>query len=95
MENDKVCLKQSSMRYGTPLHVALSNEDFKNSLKIIRLLKKIKNFTPEQDLNKFDEEGNTPLHIVMKNFNVDIQKSRKIAMTLIKMGASLIFKNKL
>jgi len=72
LENEKVCLKQSSMKYGTPLHVALSNEDFKNSLRIIRQLKKAKNFTPEQDLNKFDEEGNTPLHIVMKNFNADI-----------------------
>jgi ankyrin repeat protein len=45
-------------------------------------------------LNKLDDDGNTPLHIVMRNFNADIQKSRKIAAELIKMGASLIFKNK-
>lgn len=83
------------MKYGTPLHVALSNEDFKSSLKILRMLKKAKNFAAEQDLNKFDEEGNTPLHIVMRNFNADIHKSRKIATKLIKMGASLVFKNKL
>ena len=35
------------MKYGTPLHVALSNEDFKSSLKILRMLKKVKNFAPE------------------------------------------------
>ena len=47
LENDKVCMKQSSMKYDTPLHVALSNEDFKSSLKILRMLKKVKNFAPE------------------------------------------------
>ena len=45
-------------------------------------------------MNKLDDDGNTPLHIVMRNFDADIQKSRKIAAELIQMGASLIFKNK-
>lgn len=48
-----------------------------------------------QDLNKHDEEGNTPLHLVLKNFHQDISKSIKIAIELIKLGARLDIQNKL
>lgn len=67
------------MKFGTPLHVSLHNEDFKSALKILKVLKKKDNFQPDQDLNKFDEDGNTPLHLVMKNFSSDIQKSVQLA----------------
>lgn len=45
-------------------------------------------------MNKYDEDGNTPLHLVLRNFHLDIQKSIKIAKTIIKLGARLDFKNK-
>ena len=44
LKNDKTCLKQSSMKYGTALHVALSNKHFKNALRILRILKKSNEF---------------------------------------------------
>lgn len=40
-------------------------------------------------MNRADEEGNTALHLVMRNFNVDPENSAKIASGLLKKGASL------
>jgi ankyrin repeat protein len=36
---EKVSLQQFSMKFGTPLHVAISNKDFKNGHKILKMLK--------------------------------------------------------
>lgn len=78
------------MKYGTPLHVAIANHEFKVAQKLLRMLKNVKDF----NLNKFDEEGNTSLHILMRNFNSDPELARKIAINLIKKGATLQFQNK-
>ena len=95
LKTRQVCYRQSSMKYGTPLHVALQNEDFKNALKIIKILKANKKQLSQHDINRHDEDGNTPLHLVMRNFQMDISKSIKIARELIKLGARLDLTNKL
>jgi len=79
------------MKYGSPLHVALHNEDFKNALKILKRMKKTDTYHPCKDLNRIDEDGNTPLHLVMKSFNFDVGISIKIASDIIRAGASLEF----
>jgi len=33
------------------------------------MLKNGKDFNPIQDLNKLDEDGNNPMHIIMRAFN--------------------------
>lgn len=43
LNNERICLRQSSLRYGTPLHISILNEDYKNALKIIKALKKSQN----------------------------------------------------
>jgi len=82
------------MKYGTPLHVALSNQEFKISYKLLKMLKNIKDFNPVQDLNKMDDDGNNPLHNIMRHFNVDKDMAKKIALFMIKRGVNLDFKNK-
>ena len=72
------------MKFGTPLHVALDNKDFKNASKILKTLKKSNGF-----LSRLDDDENTVLHVVMRNFNLDIANSRKIASSLLMLGASL------
>jgi hypothetical protein len=68
------------MKYGTPLHVSISNQEFKIASKIIKLMKNVKDFNPPTDFNKVDEEGNNALHSVMKQFNHDKKLGKKIAM---------------
>lgn len=77
------------MKYGTPLHVAVANHEFKIAVKIIRMLKNIKDFNNFQEINRPDEEGNTAMHLVMRNFNVDPENLSKIASSLIKKGSNL------
>lgn len=72
--------------------MALQNKDFKNAMKILKMLKQTKS---SSFLTRIDEDENTVLHIVMKNFSGDIANSRKITTTLLQMGASLKEKNKL
>lgn len=80
------------MKYGSPLHVALSNKDFKNAYIILKMLKETKSIA---FLTRLDEEENTVLHIVMRNFNSDIENSRKLTSSLLQLGGSLKDKNKL
>ena len=54
------------------------------------MIKNVKDF----NLNKLDEEGNTSLHLLMRNFNTDPELARKLAINLIKKGATLQFQNK-
>ena len=61
------------MKYGSAIHVALSNEEFKISIRLLRMMKGVKDIDYHQDLNKIDEEGNTPMHILMKVFAVDTE----------------------
>ena len=89
---DKLSLEQFSKKYGTPLHVALGNKDFKNAVKILKMLKATKS---NGFLTRLDEDENTVLHVVMKNFNTDIASCRKIATSLLSLGASLKEKNKM
>jgi ankyrin repeat protein len=56
------------MKYGTALHVALSHEDFKVAKRVFKMLMEVPDFQGSQDLNKVDEDGNTPLHVLMRNF---------------------------
>jgi len=44
LDHPKTCLKQASMKYGSPLQVAVSNHEFKISLRILRLMKNMKEF---------------------------------------------------
>jgi hypothetical protein len=46
LDQPRACLKQSSMKYGTALHVALSLDDFKTANRILRILKSVKDFQP-------------------------------------------------
>lgn len=71
------------MKYGTPLHIALFNKDFKTALKILKKLKKSENFNAMLDINKVDEDDNNPLHILMRIFNEDVENCRKIAFVLL------------
>lgn len=75
------------MKYGTPLHVAIANHELKVAYKLLKTIKNLKDY----NLNKLDEEGNTSLHLLMRNFNIDPQLARKIAINLIKKGATLVF----
>ena len=59
------------MKYGSAIHVSLANEEFKISIRLLRMMKGSKDIDYQQDLNKIDEEGNTPMHILMKVFAVD------------------------
>ena len=95
MEHPKTCLKQASMKYGTPLHVAVANQEFKTAINIMKLQKQQKDFNFAQEINKLDEEGNTTMHFIMKNFNSDPESSSKIARSLIKKGINLKYKNKI
>ena len=76
MSNHKIFLNMNSTKYGTALHVALDNKDNELAKKIIRKLKTLPDYNAHQDLTKLDEDGNEPLHIVMKNFNDNIKSSR-------------------
>lgn len=82
------------MKYGTSLHVALNNHEFKTSYRLLKMLKEVRDFKPQQDLNKLDDEGNNPLHITLRNFNKEKNLSSKISLFLIKRGVNLQFKNK-
>lgn len=90
LDHPKTCLKQASMKYGTPLHVSIANHEFKVAQRLLRMIKNVKDF----NLNKLDEEGNTSLHLLMRNFNTDPELARKLAINLIKKGATLQFQNK-
>ena len=87
LEQPKTCIKQYSMKYGSAIHVAIANHEFKFALRILRMFKNVKDFNPAQDLNRLDEDGNSPLHILFRNFNADPELNRKIAISLIKKGA--------
>ena len=63
--------------------MALMTYEHKNAIRIIRRM--------QGDVNRIDSDGNTPLHLVMKNFNQNAEKFRKIASLLIKLGANLTF----
>lgn len=76
ISNQKVYLNMNSTKYGTALHVALDNKDNELAKKIIRKLKLLPGYHAQMDLTKLDEDGNEPLHIVMKNFNDNIKTSR-------------------
>ena len=89
LDYPKTCLKQSSMKYGTPLHVAVANHEFKLALKILRMTKDLKDYGNFHEINRQDEEGNTVLHLVMRNFNVEPLTTAKLASSLIKKGCSL------
>ena len=89
LDHPKTCLRQSSMKYGTSLHVALSNHEFKTSYKLLKMLRNVRDFNPIQDLNKIDDEGNNPLHITMRIFNKEQVLCSKIALFLIKRGVNL------
>ena len=90
LDHPKTCLKQASMKYGTPLHVVLSNQEFGLSVKVVRMMKNQKEISEiVSQINKIDEEGNTPLHILMRNFSADPDNSAKIGRTLIRRGANL------
>jgi len=93
LKNPNLSLEQYSMKHGTPLHVSLYNKDFKNSLKIIQIMKE-PSLKENQYLNRVDEEDNTILHIVMRHFNSDIDKSRRIALGLLHQGANLSKRSK-
>ena len=78
------------MKYGTPIHVALTIGEYKTTLKLLKILRNQheSNFSPS-DINKTDEDGNTVLHILMRNFNVDPEISSKIARYYLRKGANL------
>lgn len=82
------------MKYGTVLHVALQNHDFRLSYKMAKNMLKIKDFSPVKEFNRTDSEGNTPLHLVMRYFNNDVHYAKKICLFLLQNGANLKLPNK-
>ena len=82
----KLCVKQASVKYGTPMHLALQNRD-------VGTIKKLLKFP--QDFDKFDEEGNTLMHIVMKHFNEDTSLFKGMAHMLISQGVQICQRNKI
>lgn len=60
----QLSLRLHPVAYCSPLHIALNNRDFKSSLKIL-------NKFDNQAINSVDHDGNTPMHIVMRNFGCD------------------------
>lgn len=76
------------------LHVALQNQDFRLALKMARVMVKINDFQPSKDFNRTDCEGNTPLHLVMRYFNNDVNFAQKICLFLLQNGANLKVLNK-
>jgi len=94
LDQPKLSLTQQSMKYGTALHVALSSQDFRIAYKIVKQLKQVKDFDAVKDLNRVDNEGNTPLHLVMRYFNSDQQNAKKLSLFLLQNGADLQIKNK-
>ena len=47
------------------------------------------------DLNRADQDGNTALHMVMRNFNQEETTAKKVARHLLKNGADPSRKNKI
>ena len=58
------------------------------------MFKNIQDFNNVQEINRADEDGNTTLHLIMRNFNVDHENSAKIARGLLKNGANVKVLNK-
>lgn len=83
------------MKYGTALHVSLSNHDFRLTYRIAKTLVRIKDFDICKDFNRTDQEGNTPLHLVMRFFNIDQRYARKLCVFLLQNGANLKMRNKM
>lgn len=79
MDQDKLNLNQCSINFGTALHVALNNEDLTNAMRILRMIVNGNDFNSQLDLNKIDEDGNTPIHLVMKKFNINVSIAIKLA----------------
>jgi ankyrin repeat protein len=77
LENQKTCLTMRNLRFGSPLHVAFNNLDYKSAIIILNSIIKNQKFLSNsiEAFNYQDEEGNTPLHLVMKNFNIESEKS--------------------
>ena len=71
------------------MHVLIGNHDYKFALRLIRIIKQSKDFNYKLELNKVDEEGNTALHVLMRNFNKDPENSCKIGKFLIKRGIDI------
>lgn len=101
LDNDKICLRQASLRFGTPIHVALSNQDFKSAMRILNMTHRItvsSSSSPEDaiahELDKPDEDGNTAMHVLMQYFGADAEKAQKIATRMLKHGASLTVENR-
>ena len=81
------------MKFGTALHVAINNEDFPKAMRVLKKLISSNDFNGHLDLNKTDEDGNSPLHLAMKKFNSNVSVAIKLTKMLIKNGASLNLKN--
>jgi ankyrin repeat protein len=77
LENQKTCLTMRNLRFGSPLHVAFNNLDYKSAIIILNSIIKNQKVLSNsiEAFNYQDEEGNTPLHLVMKNFNIESEKS--------------------
>ena len=53
-----------------------------------------KDFDPVKEFNRADQDGNTPLHLVMRFFNNDQQYAKKMCVFLLQNGANLKLLNK-
>ena len=63
------------MKFGLALHISIQNRDYYNSFKIINKMKQNNKINLKQDLMKVDDEGDTLMHVVMRNFNFDYENS--------------------
>lgn len=94
MSNKKACLTQLSLKYGTALHVALNNQDFRTAFKIMKQICVDNEMNKQKEFNKLDQEENTALHYIMRYFNEDVDLASKLAFFLLQNGADITIKNK-
>ena len=87
---------QYSLKYGLPLHVTLAQCEFKLAIKLIK--RQARQHGGEEslevDINVPNENGNTAMHLVFHNFQVDEEMATIVAKLLIKKGANLNARNK-
>ena len=82
-----MCLRQLSTKYGTALHVALTNQELRIAWSLLRRMTRSPDFRGVRDLNRADPDGNTPLHLIMRCFDTEDASAKKICKSLLQNGA--------
>jgi len=82
-----VNFNKGSQKYGYPLHLALSNHDFKLALRLLQPKHVV-------NVNARDMECNNAFHFLMGHFGFDCELAPKIAGSLLKKEIEMNLLNK-